>query len=178
MTGFPLVRPVAAVPQALPATRPSAVPVPPTEPWSSRDIVHVVEYLLVATALLGTAWYGASGTTNFSYQVYWVALGIAAMSLLSFGALMFLLGGMREIRRRRLAVMVDLAEVLPLEQAAAPVATAAVGVDDEADWVASALMTHYHRRRCALVRGKAVAFAGLSQMHADAGRVPCGVCAP
>jgi hypothetical protein len=129
-----------------------------------------VRYALASLILLATAWYGASDTTNFVNQIYWIVLGIAGTVLLSFGALMFLLDGMREIRGRRLAVMQDLDAAL----SDAP-QTAQVTRDLA---VASSQMTHYHRGTCPLVRGKSVPIIGLSVTHLDAGRVPCGVCAP
>lgn len=168
-----LSRPAGAIWQESAGGRPSDIPRLPAEPWSGRDLVRAVQYLLLTAVLLGTAWYGASDTTDFVHQVYWVVLGIGATALLSFGALMFVLDGMREIRRRRLALMQDLDSALSPAQPLTP-----VGHVEHEHAVAASLMTHYHRRSCPLVRGKAIPHVGPPATHVDAGRVPCGVCAP
>jgi hypothetical protein len=157
----------------LQAELPGGGPLPPASPWSPRDLVRAVEYLLAALVLLLTAWFGASSTTVFTYQVYWVVLGIGAAALLSFGAMMFVLDGLREIRGRRGALMHSLNAALWEDQASTE-----VGPADLEHAVASSLMTHYHRRTCPLVRGKAVPLVGLPATHVEAGRVSCGVCAP
>jgi hypothetical protein len=165
-----LSRPTGTLP-GLHAGIPQNVPVVPANPWSARDLVRAVEYGLVSIVLLLTAWFGGSNTIVFTHQVYWVVLGIAGTSLLSFGALMFLLDGLREIRGLTLMQKLDAA----LSQDQGPVE---VGPIDLEQAVTSSLMTHYHRRSCPLVRGKAVPIVELPATHVDAGRIPCGVCAP
>ena len=138
-----------------------------------RDFVRAVQYLIGSTLLLGIAWYGASDTTDFKSQVYWVVLGIVGTALLSFGAQMFVLDGLREIRRRRLVVMTHLDAALSPREAPADELKA---TQEQA--VASTLMTHYHRRSCALVRGKVLSIVESPATHLEAGRIACGVCAP
>lgn len=128
--------------------------------------------MLVSVLALGTSWYGASSTTDFVHQVSWLVLGMAAAGLLAFGAMTFLLDALREIRRRRAAVMRYLDAVL--EDRPVLLLEAAL----EPSEVASDVMTHYHLPSCQLARGKATPLTGPAHAHRSAGRVPCGVCHP
>lgn len=86
----------------------------------------------------------------------------------------FLLDALRSVRRRRLAVMIDVSQLADSHDTtvANPVA-----VQDDEDRLTAVGMIHYHRANCPLLVGKPQQLHGRPDEHAQAGREPCGVCA-
>lgn len=144
---------------------------PAMGPWHARHGFVLTAGSALGLAAVVVAWFGASGEATTSRQLIWVAIGAAGIAVSGAANAVWLLAGRRAVGVRRVAGVVDPARSLSRERAdrAGSVELGLV--------VAGGSMTHYHRPDCVLVAGKPVQ-TGTAGELAEAGRTPCGVCAP
>jgi hypothetical protein len=137
------------------------------EPWNRRQVRLLALAEALAVVVLWIAWFGVSGTTSWSRQVGFTALGIGATVFGSWAAGAWFLAGRRRLRVHRRVMLQDLrGHVVP-----AP-AVIPVRRPDGSHRVAGAAMTRHHDPACPLVAGKPVEPVEVGAMTA------CGVCAP
>ena len=149
-----------------------------------QAVVWVLRVLVVAGLVaMAVAWAEASNTVQVSSQVDWAPVGLAGVAAVTSA----LLGSVMIARQ---AVAVRIAHLVPFIAGSADVAAdpvgaipvsravpAATGSGGSEPLVAAASMARYHRASCPLTAGKPVRPAG-RDVHEQAGRQACGVCAP
>lgn len=143
-------------------------------PWLSVDVTRLAFALALATIANTIAWYGSSGTTEWSTQMGWLVLSIAAAALAAGSCARWIIAGLRSTRWER-------AQIVRVVNAAWPDKDGlnrAIAVDDQLEVpVAGPTMTRFHRPTCQLAAGKDV--VGLTTTQIFAGRLaPCEMCAP
>jgi hypothetical protein len=122
-------------------------------PWEPGDLVRLVVLTLVALAVIGVAWYGASGEGRLSHQMSWLNLSVAGLMVTGAGNLMWLARGRRSVGERRREL---LARWEPAGPAGSSWPTSAPEREVPADGplVRAAGMRLAHRPGCPLVAGK------------------------
>ena len=138
-------------------------------PWSRADLVGFGAMTAVGGALLSLGWFGAADRLELGRQVAYLNLGVAGLLVGGAGGLSWLRSGLRSVRARKAAILVELraGTVDAFPEATLVAATAA--------YVATTAMTRYHRPSCSFVAGKEVTASTLAA-HTAAGRKPCGMC--
>ncbi|GAA0607653.1 hypothetical protein GCM10009547_06970 [Sporichthya brevicatena] len=140
-------------------------------PWQRREVVW--PSVRIGAGLLGiwVAYFGCSGTLEWTDQTVWMAVGSIALIVSLSGVAGWIRVGLRNLRHL---------ERLMLGTARAQFAGAAgaIRADVAAESRSSALVTVpgttlVHRADCLLVAGKAVAAA-----PSQAGLDQCGMCEP
>lgn len=163
------------------SVRPSAQPAsaqalerPWNEPWPLRAVMRLLAVGVVVAVGLIITWYFCGGTTDLNRQVLWVLIGCGVLVVGGIAQATFLLDALRSVRRRRLAVMIDVSQLADSRDTklAGPVA-----VPDEDDRLTAVGMIHFHRPGCPLMVGKPQQLHARPDEHLEAGREPCGVCA-
>lgn len=149
----------------------------PPEPWSSADVRAAGPLAGVGLLALALCWLQVSGLTDQRPQLTTVVLGVCAGVLTAGAGVVWMLAGLRAVRRRAgtarteaLAAVTALTNALPDWQRALPAPGIAVAA--EVGPVSVTGMTRVHRPGCLMVRGKdttpAVPGSGAA----------CGVCRP
>lgn len=163
------------------SVRPSAQPAsaqvlerPWNEPWPVRAVMRLVLIGVVVAIGLPITWYFCGGTTDLNRQVLWVLIACGVLVVGGAAQATFLLDALRSVRRRRLAVMIDLSQLADRHDT---VTAGPVAVLDEDDRLTAMGMIHFHRPSCPLLVGKPQQMHGRPDEHMQAGRQPCGVCA-
>jgi hypothetical protein len=132
-------------------------------------------WLAVALIANTAAWYGASGTTNWSTQIGWILLSIAAVTVGAASCARWVIAGLRSTRWQR-------AEIAGAVERAWPAAavdrrrTEFAGARENAP-VATETMTRFHRASCQFVVGKSAVELTHNQIAARH-LAPCEVCTP
>ncbi len=136
--------------------------------WALRLLV------LAGIVAIAIGWAQASNTVEVSSQVEWAPVGLAGAAVVAAG----LLGSVLVARQ---AVAVRLGHLTPYmaepQVDPVPLTTAAVTAGVAEPLVAAGSMARFHRASCPLTAGKPVRPES-RQAHEQAGRRPCGVCAP
>jgi hypothetical protein len=169
------------------SSRPSAQPIsapvlerPWNEPWPLRAVMRLVLIGVVVAIALAITWYFCGGTTDLNRQVLWVLIACGVLVVGGLAQSSFLLDAMRSVRRRRLAVMIDVSQLAD-RRAPAPgsvtVPADPADLADADDRLTAVGMVHFHRPGCPLLVGKPQQLHASSDEHVQAGRQPCGVCA-
>lgn len=144
-------------------------------PW--RRAHHVTGAALVITgAVVATlSWYRLSGLETFREQAGWVVLSVLAGGLCGLGFAVWLLAGLRAVRRGQR----DLLRELRGGRAELKVRLAVPGPagGSSSEVVTARGMAHFHRPSCRLVRTKSISVLSAADVK-DAGLRPCGVCEP
>jgi hypothetical protein len=136
-------------------------------PWGgSLGRIQALTTVLGA-ALIGLAWWGASGSGHPGGQLNWLSLAAGGMVLAALGHASFLLDAHRRVTMLRLATLVP--APAPPVASTAPVPMAATSL------VAVAKGRRYHRPDCHLVAGKATTVVPPVRV---AGLLPCEICRP
>lgn len=142
----------------------------PATLWGRGDRLVLAATVGMAFLLLGTGYWGVSGTRVFDDQVSAARLAAGGVLVAQAGFVLAVIRGRRALGRRLVAT---LGAGEPDDVAAhRPAVTHNPG-----GLVAKADMTRYHRETCAFTAGKAVVAAPVAE-HERAGRRPCGVCRP
>lgn len=143
-------------------------------PWLSVDVTRLAFALAVALIANTIAWYGSSGTTDWSTQMGWLVLSIAAATLAAGSCARWVIAGLRSTRWERAHVIRVVGAAWPDQRR--PERTVAVDGQIETP-VAAPTMTRFHRPTCQLAAGKDV--VGLTGSQIAAGQLePCEMCAP
>jgi hypothetical protein len=129
--------------------------------------------MLAATGVGGfillAAWYGASGAVEPRHQIPWLDAAAGGLIVAAAGMAAFLRLTRQALAERLARLQQGVEDRRPANRIRQPQPAAA--------FVASGVMTRYHRPGCPLVTGKDVA-AGSREAHEDRGRRPCGICQP
>jgi hypothetical protein len=126
--------------------------------------------------LILVSYVGASGTPHFSVQAEWLTLGIAGIVVTGVGIAMWLMTALRVVRIRQ-RLMIDTLLAMAGAMGRVPDDWDSRGSKATDVLVSGPAMTHFHRRGCQLVAGKAVESVG-RVAHVRAGRTPCEMCRP
>lgn len=137
-------------------------------PWTLADARWLFVGLLAAVALLGAAWWGASGTGRVVDQVRWLVVGVAADVLVGVACAWWLLSARQALTRRTQEAVAWAERLLP------PVAGG--GLEQHPVWVPGTV--RYHRTNCLLVAGRAEVLVASRDQHERGGRRACEVCRP
>ena len=129
--------------------------------------------LLVLAGLVAIAvgWAQASNSVVVSSQVDWAPVGLAGAAAVAGGLLASVLVARQAVAIRLGHLAPYIAET-PVGPVQAPVVVTSAEV-----LVAAGSMARFHRASCPLTTGKPVRPES-RQAHEQAGRRPCGVCAP
>ena len=143
-------------------------------PWLSVDVTRLAFALALALIANTIAWYGSSGTTDWSTQMGWLVLSIAAATLAAGSCARWVITGLRSTRRERAQIVRVVNGAWPDKRR--PERT--IVVDDQFEIpVAGPTMTRFHRPTCQLAAGKDV--VGLTGPQiASEHLAPCEMCAP
>lgn len=136
-------------------------------PWEPNDLVRLVTLSLIALAVIGIAWYGASGEGRLSQQMSWLNLAVVGILVGGAGNLTWMARGRRSVGERRRALLG--AWERTGSGAASP--TSAPGAKADSRLVRVAGMRFAHTADCPLVTGKKVV-----TVRADDAAPRCGVC--
>jgi hypothetical protein len=144
-------------------------------PWQRREVVWPSSRIFVGLIGIVLAYWGCSGTLDWTKQSWWVAIGSIALIVSMSGVAGFIKVGLRNLRHL---------QRLLLGTARAQFAGAAIAISADVRSAeaagSSALVTVagatvVHRADCLLVIGKAV--SGVSHEDALAARLEtCGMC--
>jgi hypothetical protein len=130
---------------------------------------------LGAVGLL-VSWFAVGGTAIPSHLAAWLVVGIGAVVLMGSANAVWLLRGRRSIGERRAALLDALHVLVPMDDL--PGATRVPDDSGRPNTLVSVQEGRlYHRATCPLVAGK-TSVEATARQHLDAGRAPCGVCAP
>lgn len=144
-------------------------------PWLSADVTRLACLLTLALIANSIAWYGSSGTTDWSTQVGWLVLSIAAATVAAASCARWVITGLRSTRWERAQIVRAISTVWPDQESR--IRTTAAKDDRWEMLVASRTMTRFHRPTCQLATGKDVVGVTSSQIVARR-LVPCEMCAP
>lgn len=146
-------------------------------PWQRREVVWPSARIFAGLIGLIVAYWGCSGTLDWTKQSWWVAIGSIALIVSMTGVAGFIKVGLRNLRHL---------ERLMLGTARAQFAGAASAISADVRSAeqagAAALVTVsganlFHRADCLLITGKAV--SGVNREDALAARLEtCGMCEP
>lgn len=140
-------------------------------PWRRKDAVIPGLLAIIGIAVLVICWIGASGEVAWRDQTDWFIGSCLGTGAFALGAVLWLLVGLREVRRGFADLKADQREILGLTAPREP-AGDRTGAEETA-WVTAAGMTRAHRPSCLLMRGK-------QPLALEAADVPsfdrCGVC--
>jgi hypothetical protein len=142
-------------------------------PWRLGDLFLLYACTAVGLLIIGIAWFGASSSVDVDTQVRWTNLGVGGLIILGAGVLAWLLAGRRAIGelRRHVTPLIP----VPIHEAGDVTSDGAKPDPDANDLVSGPGMTHYHRRHCVFVAGKAVKKGTERSFHRQK-RKPCGAC--
>ncbi|MCU1600478.1 MAG: hypothetical protein JWO22_1187 [Frankiales bacterium] len=131
-------------------------------PWPYATVLVVAGFLVVAVALLVTAWGGASRQADPRDQVLWLNLAVLAVSVLGAGCAVWLLVGRRSVTARSRQAQQAIVLALGLDRGPDAVASA-TGL------VTAAGLTRRHHVDCPLMSGR-------SPLPTGGELDSCGVC--
>lgn len=137
-------------------------------PWQQGQLAGLCLAQAVALVLVILASVASGRTGHLSTQSAWVAVATAGLAVAGVTGAGWVLSGNRRLVRRRVQLSRETVRTFARRESPG---------DNDAQPVAGANMSHYHRRDCALVRGKDVR-AEPVLVHGRAGRTPCAVCRP
>lgn len=135
-------------------------------PWPYATVLVAAGFLVVAVALLVTAWGGASRQADPRDQVLWLNVAVLAVSVLGAGCAVWLLVGRRAIAARTRLAQQQIAAALGLDLIEPDVVA---GSATATGLVTAAGLTRRHRLDCPLM-------AGRDRVPATGDSLPCGVC--
>jgi hypothetical protein len=138
-------------------------------PWGDRDLLNLLVWQVVGLVGIAVTYWICSGEVKFHDQIVMIAFSVLAVVVASVGAAMFLLTGLAEVGRERLAVRQEIAGRYGLTQAAAR------GGAAESQVVTADGMRRYHTSNCDVVIGKQT--RPLAAGEAEKLQ-PCGMCRP
>lgn len=121
-------------------------------PWQTGDVGRSLVLGAAGLVALGACWYGASYETDLRAQVGWILGSLLSVAVFVLAAVLWLLAGLREVRRGVRELDVDKRSVFGLAEKG----TVGSAVHDADEFVSGTGMTLAHRRTCLLVRGKQV----------------------
>lgn len=135
-------------------------------PWTRVDVLLTASLIAIGGLVWIIGWYRVSGRTAMDEQVRPFDLAVFGAVVFGAGQVRWFIGGRRAVDARR-RVLIGSDAVL------APTVGAPMTQRDEL----LGSERFFHRLDCSLALGRAWAPASRSA-HEQAGRVPCGVCAP
>ena len=135
-------------------------------PWRRSHTYLPLALSLVGAVLLAICWVGVSGELAWREQIGWLVGAMFATGLVVIGGALYLLIGLREVRRAIRHLKAERVRVYGLD-ALTPAAAAVTG------WVRAPGMTRRHRADCLLMRGKPADPLTDAEL---AGLAACGVC--
>lgn len=164
------------------------------EPWSEGTVLLFAGGTAASAALVLAAWIGASGSTDATSLVSWLALSIAGPFLFGLAATLWLVEGSGRVRARQDELMQrviarialrdaeqarllrNLHEVEPVATPGTPRASVPLPVAETAatPLVTSPEMSRYHHPACPLAAGKPV--RPFDRSDEQISRRACGVC--
>jgi hypothetical protein len=137
----------------------------PLSPWTRADALRAAVLIAVGGVISIIGWWQVSGRPTMTEQVGPLNLAVVGLALIGAGQASWFLRGRRAVAARR-------RQLLGTEPM---VATDTVAVVETDNFAGSARL--YHRTGCAMLTDRAWAPVPRAE-HVDAGRIPCGVCAP
>lgn len=143
-------------------------------PWLSADVTRLGCLLALALIANTIAWYGSSGTTDWSTQTGWMVLSIASATVAAGSCARWVITGLRTTRAERAQIIGAINIAWP--DKGGPTRTPAFDNRWETP-VASRTMTRFHRPTCQLAAGKDVVRLNSSQITTRH-LAPCEMCAP
>jgi hypothetical protein len=145
-------------------------------PWGRPHAIVSSAIVAVGAGLGIVGWVGLSGENTFREQSNWLVLAVFAAVLISIGMSVWLLFGLREVRRGEREILAE------IRRRRADRARERDRGDRErfvgtGTLVTAPQLTRFHRADCRLVRAKQ--FETVSRADARArGLQECGVCRP
>jgi hypothetical protein len=134
-------------------------------PWTRVDVLLTALLIAIGGVVWIIGWYRVSGRTAMDEQVAPFDLAVFGAVVFGAGQVRWFIGGRRAVDARR--------RVLLGSDAVLAVAVPVVPREE----LLSGSERFFHRLDCSLALDRAWAPASRSA-HEQAGRVPCGVCAP
>lgn len=145
----------------------------PAEPWGRQHVAGVAAANVIGLLTVLASWYGASGSGRTPAQTNLITVGVIGAVLVAAANGLWLLAGRRAVVRRIGGVVDGTAPRLDRPEGE----VAGVAATESPLPVATDSMRWYHHPDCPLAAGKNPAPATVGT-HIEAGRAPCGVCAP
>jgi hypothetical protein len=143
-------------------------------PWRRVDAVIPGLLAVLGVVVLVVCWFGASGEVRWRDQTDWFIGGCLGAGAFALGAVLWVLVGMREVRRGFADLKADQREILGLH-AGPSTRDLADLTGPIAGWVTAAGMTRAHLSTCLLMRGKTAVPLAASDVPSYE---RCGVCTP
>jgi hypothetical protein len=145
--------------------------------WTKTEFKVLQLGVALGAVALVVGWWGASRTTCWSDQMFWVAVSAVALMVLGVVAAEWTLRGMRSVHERSRMV----ARRVERMERAYPGSVSALGlqglVTDPGRLVSASGMSRFHLASCQLVAGKQVSGIPV-QSTPTSGLDPCGICEP
>lgn len=135
---------------------------------SAADFLVLATRVAIGVAMLGLAWYGASGELTLRAQAPWLVLAIAGTAVAVASQVAWVLRLRRAVRAR----IAGVSRRLPI--VGSPIS---IGTGGRLVSVRDAATRLYHRADCALVAGRPATPATVEE-HRRQRRIPCEVCEP
>jgi hypothetical protein len=134
-------------------------------PWSRVDVVRATVLIAVGALVWAIGWYRLAGEPAFGEQVGPMNIAIVGFVFVCAGQMAWFLGGRRAVSDRR-RVLLGREAAPPVVESAEPGADSFAGSE-----------RFYHRLECSMVDDRAWTPTSRAAQE-QAGRLPCGVCAP
>jgi hypothetical protein len=134
-------------------------------PWSRADALKVAVLFAVGGVIWAVGWWQMSGRASMTEQVAPMNLAVVGLAVIAVGQASWFLRGRRAVAHRRRTLL-----------GAAPVLPTGPAIVLDPDHFAGRERL-YHRAGCDMLTDRAWPPAARAE-HEDAGRIPCGVCAP
>lgn len=147
-----VARRVPSTTRLVPAARRSCAEDP--SPWHRRDAVVPLALVGLGALVAGAGWDRVSRQNTFDDQVGWIVLAISGAVLSGIGMSLWLIVGLRAVRRGQRELWTEVRAVWGLPAVHDPVGRP--GPAGPADLVTADRMTRVHDRSCRLVVGKDV----------------------
>jgi hypothetical protein len=136
-------------------------------PWIYGDRLAVLTLNVLAVVAVFVCWVGSATEVAFRDSLLWLQGAIVAVVVASVADAVWLLAGMRALRERRRALV--------LQWPAAAPGRVARSREDAPDLVTGERMTAFHRPSCLLVRAKEVRQGSRRDFERER-LTPCGMC--